>query len=194
MNDTLLAKHIKLASCIRKLQTYTKKISTRPLNHVSIPVWRFRSFTSALFLSNNANILSDNQLTLIIKLIDKFLISYNNGTARAKRRSHGYYDRWVSMRAELEERLEFLQEVIDDVMLVLDEDNKKFWLISIAGSDWCFDQQDETISIAIELLNGKTPIDWFVSKPEVHNRFGFVPHTLLSFWEITQKQFEEFNK
>lgn len=169
---------------IKKMELYAIRISNRPLWHNSVPVWRSRAFENAIVLLKHINILSESQLTLIVELIGEFLISFNDSTS-------GYYDRWVGMRADLVERQEYLQEE-DNV--ASNEDNKKFWLISIAGNDWCFDISNETVSITIELLNGETPVDWFMNKPEVHNRFGFVPHTLLGFWKITKKQFKEFNE
>jgi len=181
--NALIAKHI------GKMDSYSEKISTRSLCHNSVPVWRSRALTSTSFLLNHINMLSDNQLVLTIRMIDKFLVSYNNS-------STGYYEHWSTMQAEFRERLEWLQEESDDIG-VNEEDIKdtmrKFWLVSVAGYDWCFDQLNETVSIAIELPNGETPVGWFISKPEVSNRFGFTPHTLLNFWEITSDQFETFN-
>jgi len=184
--NTLLAKRIALAKHIGKMDTYSEKISTRSLCHNSVPVWRSRALKSVIFLSDHINMLSDNQLTLIIRMIDKFLVSYNNSNT-------GYYEHWLTIQAEFKERLEWLQEGNNDIGVNEEDTMGKFWLVSVAGHDYYYLPPHETVSVAIELPDGETPIDWFLNKPEVYYRFEFIPHTLLNFWEITPKQFKAFD-
>ncbi len=71
---------------------------------------------------------------------------------------------------------------------------KTFWLVTVAGYDPYCAPPHETVSVAIELSNGETPIDWYASCPEVYRRFEFIPHALLNFWEITASKFIKLKK
>ncbi len=71
---------------------------------------------------------------------------------------------------------------------------KTFWLVTVVGYNYHYNPPHKTVSVAIELSDGKTPIDWYASRPRVRCHFEFIPHALLNFWEITATKFKKLNK
>lgn len=88
---------------IVKMRLYAEKIPTRSLCHNSVPVWRSRAFSAAKYLCRNTDKLDLDQLTIIDKLLDQFIYSFNSSTV-------GFYSAWCDMKAEIQERIECLQE------------------------------------------------------------------------------------
>ena len=89
---------------IDKLRKYAEKIGTRSLCHASVPVWRSRALGAATYLHSEFGLreLGEEQLNTIIKIMDKYLCSFNNSTG-------GYYERWLEMTKKFEQRLEYLK-------------------------------------------------------------------------------------
>jgi len=88
---------------IEKLVKYAERTKTRSLCHASVPAWRARGFSSAVYLFNRIKQIPEYHLSDIIEAIEQFIVSFNNSTG-------GYYERWEAMKLEFEERLEERQE------------------------------------------------------------------------------------
>ena len=61
------------------------------------------------------------------------------------------------------------------------------YLVTVRGFDSYYAPSEETVTLEVKLEKGKTPIDWFISRPEVYSRFKFVPNALINFWKIERK-------
>jgi len=60
------------------------------------------------------------------------------------------------------------------------------YLVTVKGFDYFYSPPEETVTLKIKLKKDKTPVDWFMSKPEVYSRFNFVPDVLINFWKISK--------
>ena len=65
------------------------------------------------------------------------------------------------------------------------------WLVTVGGHSQYVNPPSLMASVPIKLPAGTTPIDWFVSGPEVYNRTTFTPTTLVNFWSITHQQYKK---
>lgn len=59
------------------------------------------------------------------------------------------------------------------------------YLVTVRGFDGFYSPPEEMVTLKIDLIKNKTPIDWFGSRPKVYSRFEFVPNALINFWKIS---------
>ena len=60
------------------------------------------------------------------------------------------------------------------------------YLVTVRGFDSFCTPHEEIVTLKVNLPKNKTPVDWFMSKPEVYSRFTFVPDALINFWKISE--------
>jgi len=58
------------------------------------------------------------------------------------------------------------------------------WLITVAGFNNNYNPPQTMVSGRIELPEGETPGDWFLTKPKCYHRFEFIPHALVAFCKV----------
>lgn len=69
----------------------------------------------------------------------------------------------------------------------------KYWLITVAGMDYHYNPPHTTVSLAVVLPAGFTPLDWFAERPLAYSRFEFTPNALINYWEISYEQFKKLD-